>query len=154
MKTTLTSFLFLLLFIEICYSSDNSHRSREVIAYKLNEEIILDGKLNEKIYQNNPITNFFQHEPDEGKEATEKTEVWVSYNEHYFFVSAKLFDSRPDSITKILGRRDQFLSSDYFGFAIDTYFDRRNAYFFIVNPVGSIIDGQFFNDSWEDETWD
>lgn len=136
------------------YSLDKPGNSKKVIAHKLSEPLHLDGKLLEKVYQNEPITDFIQRDPNEGQPASEKTEVWVSYDENNFYVSARLYDSAPDSITKILGRRDQFLSSDYFGFAIDTYLDRRNAFFFVVNPLGSIVDGQFFNDGWDDETWD
>lgn len=136
------------------YSLEKPGNSKKVVAQKINEPIVLDGKLNEKFYSLPSYSDFTQRDPDEGKQATEKTEVWVFYDEHNFYVSAKLYDSRPDSITRIIGRRDEFLASDYFGFAIDTYLDRRNAFFFLVNPMGSIIDGQFFNDGWDDQTWD
>jgi len=157
MKMKMKIFIYalgLITLLNFGYALEKPGNSKKVIAHRLNESLILDGKLNESVYQNQPVTEFYQRDPDEGKPATEKTEVWVSYDDHNFYVSAKLYDSRPDSITKILGRRDKHLSSDYFGFAVDTYLDRRNAFFFLVNPAGSIIDGQFFNDGWQDETWD
>jgi hypothetical protein len=147
--------MVLLLTSVTLYSLEKPGNSKKVTAYRVNEKISIDGKLSETIYQTiTPITEFIQRDPDEGKPATERTEVWTFYDDYNFYVTAKLYDSKPDSITKILGRRDNFLASDYFGFAIDTYLDRRNAFFFLVNPAGSIIDGQFFNDSWDDETWD
>ena len=147
--------IILFLSVSSLFSQEGAINSKEVLAKKVNEKINIDGKLLENIYKTTkPITGFIQLEPDEGKPSSEKTEVWTFYDDHNFYVSAKLYDSSPDSITKILGRRDKYLSSDYFGFAIDTYFDKRNAFFFLVNPSGSIIDGMFFNDSWQDETWD
>lgn len=146
--------VIVLLQSQCVFASDKSNDSKTVKAFRVNETIVIDGILKEKVYNSPSVSDFTQRDPDEGKPATEKTEVWVFYDEHNFYVSAKLYDSRPDSISKLLGRRDQFLSSDYFGVAIDTYFDKRNAFFFLVNPSGSIVDGQFFNDGWDDETWD
>jgi hypothetical protein len=147
--------LILLLCSSSLFSQEKAINSKEVVAYKVNEKINIDGKLLETIYRTTtPVDDFTQIDPDEGKPSTEKTEVWTFYDDHNFYVAAKLYDSSPDSITKILGRRDNYLASDYFGFAIDTYFDKRNAFFFLVNPSGSIIDGMFYNDSWQDDTWD
>ena len=44
-----------------------------------------------------------------------------------------------------------------FGFALDTYLDRQNAFLFAVNPAGALFDAQAFNDqqsvnrAWEGE---
>ncbi len=155
MKKIFSTLILTLLLTQALFSLEKPGNSKKVIAHRVNEKITIDGKLSESIYQTvNPIIEFTQRDPEEGKPATEKTEVWTFYDDNNFYVSARLYDSKPDSITRLLGRRDNFLSSDYFGFAIDTYLDRRNAFFFLVNPAGSIVDGQFFNDSWDDETWD
>lgn len=154
MKKYVPILLCLFIFSQVSLGLEKPGNSKKVLAIKITEPIVLDGKLIEKIYESPSITDFTQRDPDEGKPASEKTEVWVFYDDHNFYVSAKLYDSRPDSVTRIVGRRDEFLASDYFGFAIDTYLDRRNAFFFLVNPMGAIIDGQFFNDGWDDETWD
>ncbi len=154
MKRFIALLLSLLCLVHSLYSFEKPGNSKKVVAHKISEPVHLDGKLNEKFYSLPSYSDFTQRDPDEGKPATEKTDVWVFFDDHNFYVSAKLYDSRPDSITRIVGRRDEFLASDYFGFAIDTYLDRRNAFFFLVNPMGAIIDGQFFNDGWDDETWD
>jgi len=69
-------------------------------------------------------------------------------------VAARLYDSQPELITSRLGRRDDFVDSDWFIFAVDPYYDRRSGYQFAVNPAGSIVDWTLYNDEWNDTTWD
>jgi len=60
----------------------------------------------------------------------------------------------PDLVVGRLGRRDEFVDSDWFYFGVDPYYDRRSGYFFAVNPSGSIADGTLSNDETKDPTWD
>lgn len=124
-----------------------------VHAHKLNEHIKLDGILSEHVYNNQPITGFTQKNPNEGKKPSEKTYVWVSYDESAIYVSAMLFDVNPDSVVGLLSRRDDFNESDWFGLYLDPYHDKQTGYEFGVNAAGSIVDGTLFNDSWDDLSW-
>lgn len=126
-----------------------------VRAIRLNEPLRLDGLLEEAIWKNSePVTDFLQRDPLDGAPATEKTEVWVAYDETNLYVAAYCHDSNPEGIIGLLGRRDSFVDSDWFFFAVDPYFDRRTGYFFGVNPSGSIVDETLYNDVDEDTTWD
>jgi len=78
----------------------------------------------------------------------------VAYDDEALYIAARMYDDHPDSIVSRIGRRDAEMSSDWFGFAVDSYHDRRNAFFFIAYPSASIMDGILFNDSWDDNTWD
>ncbi len=126
----------------------------QVRAYKVIGEINLDGKLNEPVWKNPPVDHFTQLKPDEGKPATEKTDVWVAYDENYIYVAAKLYDSNPDSIDQSLFRKDNMNNSDFFGLGLDPYHDKRTGFFFGVNPAGSLTDGVIFNDTGMDDSWD
>ncbi len=126
---------------------------KTVTAYRTSEPIILDGNLTEKVWEKKPVSNFIQRDPDEGKPSTQKSDVWVSYDNENLYVGAMLFDNKPDSIDNSLMRRDNLDPSDWFYFAVDTYNDNRNGYYFAVNSAGSIGDGTFFNDSWSDDSW-
>ncbi|MDI6804597.1 MAG: DUF5916 domain-containing protein, partial [Bacteroidota bacterium] len=128
--------------------------SKSVAAIRLNQPLKIDGKLTEGLYQSAGRTDFTQREPIEGTAPTQKTEFWIGYDDAALYIGANLFDTSPDSIVKKLGRRDSFVKSDWFLFSVDSYYDRRNAFFFGVNPAGSIVDGTFFNDSWDDDSWD
>jgi len=99
----------------------------------------LDGTLDDPVWQQTkPITNFLQREPYEGEPPTERTEVRVLYTKHAVYFGIACFDSNPKGIVATELRRDvtQHLD-DYFEIVIDSAHDRRNAYVFQVNPLGT-----------------
>lgn len=98
--------------------------------------IELDGRLNEPAWALAPVTDSFtQIDPDEGRPASQRTEVRVLYDDAFLYVGARLHDT--GRITGRLGRRDMdFGDSDWFGVMIDSYLDHRTAFGFDVNPAG------------------
>jgi hypothetical protein len=104
--------------------------------------IKLDGILDEPEWAKAPhISNFTQRELHENAPATEQTEVAVLYSRTDLYIGIWCFDKEPD---KIIAQRMKWDfdtdSDDNFQIIIDTYGDRRNAYFFAVNPNGSQAD--------------
>ena len=127
---------------------------KTVHAIRANGPINIDGVLEETAWQEEGYSDFIQSDPTDGAQPTEKTKVWVAYDEKSLYVAARLYDSQPELITSRLGRRDDFVDSDWFIFAVDPYYDRRSGYQFAVNPAGSIVDWTLYNDEWNDSTWD
>lgn len=127
---------------------------KEVPAYRLSAHVRVDGVLEEPIWQNAGVTGLTQEDPNEGKPASERTVVWVAYDDAALYVAARLYDSAPDSIIARLGRRDQDLASDWFGIGIDAYRDKQTGFYFVTTPAGAIGDGSISNDSNFDATWD
>jgi len=125
-----------------------------VTAVRAGEEIKIDGQLSEKVWQNQGHSTFTQVDPNDGCEPSEKTTVWVAYDDLALYVAAYLYDSDKAKITTRLGRRDDYGESDWFLFCVDPYLDRRTGYQFAVNPSGSICDWTLQNDTWSDGTWD
>ena len=144
-------FLFPLL---IHLSAKGKSQSSQVRAYKATETITLDGVLAESVYSNNPISDFTQKIPDEGKPATEQSEVWIVYDNDNIYFGANFLDSSPETIDQNLMRRDNIVSSDWLFIYMDPYNDDRTGYFFAINPGGSIADGTLYNDGWMDDSWD
>ena len=69
-----------------------------VRATRLTQEIRLDGRLDEAVYQTVPaIGGFIQQLPDEGALASERTDAWVFFDETSLYVSARAYDSAPPS---------------------------------------------------------
>jgi len=99
----------------------------------------LDGTLDDPIWQlASPITEFLQREPFEGQPPTEKTEVRVLYDKHSVYFGVLCFDSDPARIVAGELRRDVSQElDDYFEIIIDSAYDRRNAYVFQINPLGT-----------------
>ena len=129
--------------------------AKTVQAVRAAEPIVVDGRLEEAVWRAAPAAaGFTQNDPDDGKPATEATEVWVAYDDHALYVAAYCHDSDPAKIRKRLGRRDSDTDSDWFAVGIDPYFDRRSGYLFVANPAGSITDMALSNDVNEDDSWD
>ncbi len=108
----------------------------------------LDGTLDDPLWQTaEPISDFKQREPYEGQEPTEKTEVRVLYTRSTVYFGIVCHDSDPTGIVARELRRDlpQDLD-DYFEILIDSSHDRRNAYVFQINPLGTQSDGLIFEE--------
>src|SRR5205085_10947430 len=86
--------------------------------------------------------NFLQREPFEGQPSTKKTEVRILYSKHEVYFGITCFDSDPKRIVATELRRDVSQElDDYFEIIIDSSHDRRNAYVFQINPLGTQRDG-------------
>src|SRR5215510_4992064 len=59
-------------------------------AVRLESPLKVDGKLDERLYDTAlPISDFIQTEPKPGEPATEKTEVWISFDAANVYVSVR-----------------------------------------------------------------
>ncbi len=99
----------------------------------------LDGTIDDPLWkQATPVSNFRQREPFEGQTPTEKTEVRVLYSKREVYFGITCFDSTPKKIVATELRRDVSQElDDYFEIVIDSAHDRRNAYVFQINPLGT-----------------
>jgi len=125
-----------------------------VTALRTQEPIQIDAYLKEKAWQGPSAQDFVQQDPVDGGTPSEKTEVWVAYDDNNIYIAALLHDSEPGKIIRLLGRRDNQVESDWFVVALDPYYDRRTGNAFGVNPAGSILDRTLFNDVDIDNDWD
>jgi hypothetical protein len=119
-------------------------------AVRLAQSLKIDGALDEELYRTSPpFSDFIQNEPAHGQPATEKTEVWVSFDRNNVYVSVRASESRPDRMIVNEMRRDSFqvIQNENFAFMFDTFYDRRNAFGFQFTPLGGRMDGQFTNES-------
>ena len=128
-----------------------------VRAIKLDDGIRLDGRLDEPVYHMVPaITDLVQQVPVEGAPATEKTEAWIMFDDTNVYVSARVWDSAPESewIANEM-RRDtrQLRNNDTFTVFFDTFYDRRNGFNFYTNPLGARSDSQFTNEGNPNNDW-
>ncbi|GMV04952.1 MAG: hypothetical protein AMXMBFR53_12320 [Gemmatimonadota bacterium] len=113
---------------------------------------VLDGRLDDEVWGlAEVIGDFIQSQPDPGRLATERTEVRILYDDEALYVGAMNFDSNPDGyVIQSLERDFPSLSTrdaDIFGLTLDTFFDRKNSFIFLINPYGAYRDGQTFDDS-------
>ena len=94
-----------------------------------------------------PATGFVQKVPDEGEPASEKTEVFVMFDDENFYVGVICHDRNPEGIIVSDTRRDASLvETDSFQMILDTYDDDQSAFFFGTHPAGMQYDGQVTRD--------
>src|SRR4030095_16065794 len=117
----------------------------------------MDGILDEPGWSQTEVArDFRQQEPNEGEPASEKTEVRLLFDDKSLYVGVHAFDSEPSRInSRELVRDATFSNDDKVEILLDTYHDRRNAYRFAVNPLGTQQDalitdeGRDVNLSWD-----
>ncbi|NOT08941.1 MAG: carbohydrate binding family 9 domain-containing protein [Gemmatimonadales bacterium] len=115
----------------------------------------IDGRLDDEVWSRaTPAGNFRQRDPEEGAPGTEPTDVRVLYDDEALYVGVRATDAQAARISAPLARRDESPPSDWIGILIDSYFDRRTAFEFVVNPAGVKQDVYHYNDGELDPTWD
>ena len=128
-----------------------------VRATRLTQEIRLDGRLDEAAYRTvRPITGFIQQIPDEGAPASERTDVWVFFDENSLYVTARAFDSAPPSewvANEMRHDVGQLRQNDSFSFLLDTFHDQRNGVAFLVTPIGGYSDFAITNEGNVNTDW-
>jgi Domain of unknown function (DUF5916)/Carbohydrate family 9 binding domain-like len=125
------------------------------IAVRADAPPVIDGEDGDQIWLKAPVISAFkQWRPTEGKEPRFRTEAKVAYDAANLYVFVRAFDPHPDSIIKLLERRDTFTPSDMIWLFVDSYHDRRTGYEFGVNAAGVKIDQAIYDDGNEDGAWD
>jgi hypothetical protein len=99
------------------------------------------------------IDDLHQIQPNEYAAPSERTLIYLMYDDDALYVAARLFDGEPDEITaRVLRQGDRTFGDDWFSVMIDPFHDRRSGYRFQTNPNGLRQEALFQNVS--DEQWD
>ena len=141
--------------------ASGQHGRRSLTILQIQEAPVLDGRLDEQVWQNVPVADqFVQRDPEEGMPATEKTQVRALYDAENLYFGIRCFDTRAEGILATELRRDNnFDNDDSFAIILDTFHDHRNAFLFRINPRGTQYDaliteeGRDVNADW-DEKWE
>ena len=90
-----------------------------------------------------PATGFWQTQPDDGKPASQRTEVFIGFSNDSLYVAVVAYDDDPGAIIVTDSRRDSRLNNtDAFLMIIDGLLDRQNGFVFGTNAAGILYDGQ------------
>lgn len=120
-------------------------------------ELQIDGRLDEAFYHMTPsIPDLIQTVPDEGAAPTERTEAWIAFDDSNVYVSARAWDSAPESewVANEMVRDNRAVrGNDHFGVFLDTFYDRRNGVVIYVNPIGGFNDMQLTNEGNSNRDW-
>ncbi len=122
-----------------------------VRAIRLTSPFRLDGKLDEAVYgENTPASDFLQTEPTQGAPATEKTEIWVFFDDKNIYIGGRMWETQPERMVVNEMRKDSpnAFQNESLTVVLDTFYDRRNGVGFLINPIGGRQDGQVTNERW------
>ncbi|MCI0417522.1 carbohydrate binding family 9 domain-containing protein [bacterium] len=90
------------------------------------------------------IEDFVQSTPSDGAPASQKTIVYVAYDDTNLYVIFVCFDSNPERIAASISRREGFSEDeDWVEFYLDTFNDQRRAYCFSTNALGVQWDSRY-----------
>ncbi len=145
---------FLLVFIS---SFSFVYSQKSVRAFKVQTPPVIDGFVQEEAWQvADSATDFVQMEPTKGASASEKTVVYITYDNEKIYFGIKCYARDPSSIIGKVQARDVLSKNDDLIFVqLDTYRDNRSAFGFFVNPLGVQIDMKIVDDGRNlDLNWD
>ena len=127
----------------------DDQRRLTIRAVKLTGPLDIDGRLDEELYRDViPVSDFIQTEPAAGAPATERTDLWVSFDGANFYMSFRVWESQPERMIVTELRRDSFnlLQNEHVAVLLDPFYSRRDSFQFMVNAHGGRIDGQTTNE--------
>ena len=124
-------------------------------AMRVSRPPLIDGRDTDDAWLLAPVLrDFRQFDPGEDMDPAFRTEARVVYDDRYLYVVVRAFDPHPDSIVRLLSRRDVKTSSDQLKIVIDAFHDQRTGVEMAVNPAGVKRDFSIYGDVIEDPTWD
>ena len=122
-------------------------QERLVIPY-LSERLQFDGRVEEVFWDRLTPLPLVTHGPTFWEEPSERSEVYLAYDDEYFYLAGRMYVSSPDLIRGTTYKRDAFDgTSDYFGILFDSFNDKENALAFFTNPVEMRWDATVYNDA-------
>ncbi|HEX6972774.1 MAG TPA: DUF5916 domain-containing protein, partial [Vicinamibacterales bacterium] len=116
--------------------------SPKVTIPRIEATIDIDGALDEAPWsQAARLGGFSQYQPADGRPAEEQTEVLVWYSPEAIHFGIIAHDRSPSTIRATSADRDNLDREDNVTIYLDTFNDRRRAFFFAVNALGAQQDG-------------
>lgn len=126
-------------------------------AVRVSTPPIINGQLTDTCWQYcDTATNFYMIDPNPEAPVTQPTFVYVCYDDEKIYFGIHMSEAKPDKIQSVTNRRDgDVYMDDSFELMLDTYRDRRNAYYFMSNLLGTKLDGRIIDDGRNiDGNWD
>ncbi|MGQ0648099.1 MAG: DUF5916 domain-containing protein [Gemmatimonadaceae bacterium] len=135
----------------------NASGQATVRAIKLTAPLKLDGQLDEDVYaREKPFGGLIQVAPRYGEPQTERSDLWITYDDRNIYLSCRCFDSAPPEewIVNEL-RRDTggLRNNDHIGVMFDTFYDRRSGFAFYTNPLGARADYSVVDEGGSNTDW-
>lgn len=133
---------FFLLIISINVSAQNG-----IKLIKTTTPIVLDGIIDEEIWESIPPFYITQYEPVYLGELSEETDIRITYDNEFLYIAGKMYTKDPSTIASNSLYRDRYSGDDVFAVVLDPFNDNQNALRFFTNPAGVLFDQSISNDA-------
>lgn len=112
-------------------------QQKDVTVKWTEEEMFVDGKLNEEVWKSADIaTDFWQYFPTDTLLSTAQTEVQMAFDQNYLYLGIKVYSRGDNYVVPSLKRDYSARGNDNISLMFDTYRDGSNAFLFGTNPEG------------------
>lgn len=115
---------------------------------RIKGNVVFDGICNEASWDSIPGIPMTMFKPNHGSSPTERSDIFVSFDDEYFYVGARLYYQNGSTIRSTSKKRDGADGGgDNFGILLDTFNDNESALCFETNPSGLRSDFTIDNDA-------
>ena len=102
----------------------------------------IDGEVTEGIWEKTDVaTDFTTSIPVFGEQSRFHSEFRMCYDDNALYVSGRMYDPNPDSVSYTFSQRDDFGNADWAAVNIDPFANNITAFSFAVTSAGVEIDG-------------
>jgi Domain of unknown function (DUF5916)/Carbohydrate family 9 binding domain-like len=122
---------------------------------RITSPIVVDGVMNDEAWRGMAPLPLTMYQPVFRGKPTQRSEIRVGYDEHYFYAGGWFYDSDPKAIRINSLYRDRWNGDDALAIYIDAFNDNQNAKWFGVTAAGMRFDqlvyddGNTLNDNWD-----
>ncbi len=148
--------LFFFTFISLSIFSQKKNAAYEIHIQRAACPMRMDGVLDEPAWNKADVADsFFMVLPMDTSRAEVKTEVRMTYDSRYVYLSAVCYDAVAGPYMVESLRRDwNFVKNDNFIFFMDPFDDQTNGFTFGTNAAGGQWDGMMYEGGKVDLSWD
>jgi hypothetical protein len=150
---TFKTFIFLALLATVSSAEEEPKRPALAVAAGTAKPKI-DGILSPGEWPTASQTLAYQISPGNNATPSASTQFWITMDADNLYFAAKAFDDRPELVRGRIRPRDELDDEDTISVILDSFFDKRRAYLFQVNPRGVQADGVVTEGEDEDFSWD
>lgn len=120
-----------------------------------NSSPVIDGVLDDAVWKSSAVfENFKTIKPDYGKDPSQKTIAYFTYDAENIYFAVRCYEAEPDKIKTSVSSRDNMFQDDHVVFMLDTFNTMQEAYGFFLNPEGIQGDAMINSDGNGDDTFD
>lgn len=128
---------------------------KSVSMVRTNNRPVIDGSLDDAAWQSAALINdFHQVNPVEYGEPSERTEIYLLYDDDALYIGARLYIDPEQMTANVLRQNGSMTGDDTLFVTLDPFNNKRGGVFFGINPNGVRMDGLYKNVSEYYSDWD